>query len=123
MERTKRRRSMMDFDEPFCLHMDILEGDAWYKIVVDCPGCAPHDVNCTVSNGFLIVNLEKHPIPDSTFTHHGERHHGKMHRNIKIPDGAVLESADTKLENGVLCVTFAKRQSSTAGRKLEVKLA
>jgi HSP20 family molecular chaperone IbpA len=107
------------------LAADLIEREHDYQVHVDLPGVRPEDVEVMVSSGRVHIKAQRQQVHESSgstggYSHRIERSFGRVERSLAIPKNAVTDSAESHFDNGVLTVTFAKREVE-APRKLEIK--
>jgi HSP20 family protein len=104
------------------LAADLVETESNYQVHVDLPGVDATDLHVTIANGSLHISAERKQVHEnkSGLSHRIERSFGTVERAVAIPKNAVADSAETNFSNGVLTVTFAKKDNE-APRKLEIR--
>jgi HSP20 family protein len=104
--------------------VDVARRDDKVIVHVDLPGMSPEDVDLTLTGDALIIEGERHG--ESEVEEAGqwrtERSYGEFRRVIELPDGADLDSAEARFENGVLEVSL-RAPETKRGRKLEINKA
>ncbi len=103
------------------LNADLIESDNNYQVHVDLPGVQAGDIEVTVSNGALHIKAERKQVHEEKtgFSHRIERSYGTVERSVSLPKNASSDSAETNFVNGVLTVTFVKKEIDTP-RKLAI---
>jgi HSP20 family protein len=94
------------------------------KLVVqaDIPGLKKEDVRVEMWDGKLCISGERKS--ESERSEGGffrtERSYGSFCRTIPLPEGAAMDSATAKFENGVLRVEVELPEETNRGRRIEV---
>jgi HSP20 family protein len=99
---------------------DLIESENDFHVHVDLPGVENIDIN--TDNNFLTITADRkvlHEI-DSDVAHTVERSSGKVKRRLPIPRNADVEHAKAKFRDGVLTVTFPKKEPSAPAKKIRV---
>lgn len=77
------------------------------------PGVLPDQIDLHIHKGVLVITGERTPDLPGTdghvALHMDERFSGRFRRTVTLPDDADEESADAVFRDGVLLVTFARR--------------
>ena len=106
------------------LSADVIEGADSFYVHVDLPGVLPEDLEINVNNGFINLKAQRRQVHEETlgFQHNIERSFGRVSRSIQLPLRADEDSAKAEFKNGVLTVTFKKKEGLTGGgRKLAIQ--
>lgn len=96
------------------------EADEKLHLELDAPGVTAENVEVTVENGELSVQLERSAGEDPPTFAYNERRFGKVTRTVDLPDTVDPESVEAQLRDGVLYVSIAKRPE-TKPRRIEVR--
>jgi HSP20 family protein len=93
---------------------NVVERQDAYYVSADLPGVADEDVDVTVQDNHLIVSgsrkAEERKEGENYFIY--ERRAGNFSRAFALPENADSESVEASLNNGVLEVRVAKRESA-----------
>lgn len=108
------REIRRDLIRPYAplLSADLIESDTDYHVHADLPGV--EDLSIELQGRNLVIKAERKVVHDKNndMVHSVERSYGKVQRQILLPMNADLDNATSKYENGVLCVSFPKKQQS-----------
>ena len=99
---------------------DLIESENDFHVHVDLPGVENIDIN--TDNNFLTISADRKVLHemDSDIAHTVERSFGKVNRRLPIPRNADVDNAKAKFRDGVLTVTFPKKEPSAPVKKLRV---
>lgn len=92
-----------------------VSGDAnGYEIKLDVPGMNESDLSIDVRDDVLVIRGEKQEHSESKDKHYyrAERSYGAFQRTLALPDDAVADEINARLEKGVLCVEIPRRENS-----------
>jgi len=93
---------------------NVVEKSDGYYITADLPGVRDEEVDVTVQDNHLIISggrsAEERKEGENYFIY--ERRYGNFSRAFALPDNADSDSVDADLNNGVLEVRVAKRESA-----------
>jgi HSP20 family protein len=105
----------------FVPNIDIEERDEKILVRADLPGVRPEDFHVDIEDDALVLQGERRSEREETRggVRRVERSHGTFRRIIPLPQGANVEAADAKFENGVLEIEIPLQQQSKA-RRLEI---
>jgi HSP20 family protein len=105
----------------FVPNIDIEERDEKILVRADLPGVRPEDFHVDIVDDALVLQGERRSEREETRggVRRVERSHGTFRRVIPLPQGANVEAADAKFENGVLEIEIPLQQQSKA-RRLEI---
>ena len=89
--------------------VEVSQTDSQYVVRAELPGLKPDDVQIEVTEDGLVLSGERtfERDLDKGGTHRTEIRYGRFYRVIPLPDGATVDQAKAKFENGVLEVTRA----------------
>jgi len=100
--------------KPFAplLTADIIEFDTDYQVHVDLPGIKKEDLDISFSDGHMTIKAERKEFREmsSDRVHKVERSFGKVQRTMMIPKNADCDQASASLKDGVLVISFPKRE-------------
>jgi len=122
-----RKRDANPADAPpagFVPAVDVYEQDDNLVFDVELPGIAPEDVEIEVEKGVLTLRgtRETSRKVDDDGTLRLEREWGTFERAFRLADTLDPDSADAAMNNGVLTVSFHKREE-VKPRRIEIKAA
>ena len=105
----------------FVPNIDVEEQDDKVLVRADLPGLRPEDFHVDIEDNALVLQGERRSEHEETRggVRRVERSHGSFRRVIPLPQGANLEAADARFENGVLEIEIPIQQESKS-RRLEV---
>jgi len=102
-------------------NVDIFENKDQLILEADLPGMKREDINLSIENNIVTLHgerkFEKKAEGDSY--HRVERSYGAFTRSFTLPQTVSAEGAEAEFKNGVLRVSFPKREEIKA-RKIEV---
>ncbi len=103
--------------------IEVTEHDGKYNIRVELPGLSPNDVKVEIDNDALVIQGERkyeHEEKDEG-VRRSERQYGFFYRSIPLPEGADLEHANAKFQNGLLEVTVPVPQQKEQRRSIPIE--
>lgn len=106
------------------LTCDLIEGPSDYHVHVDLPGV--EDLTTEVIGRDLVIKAERKIVHDTnTDTVHAvERSTGKVSRKLRIPQNADVDRVTSRFFNGVLTVSFPKKQDTEPfSKKIDIQFA
>lgn len=89
--------------------MSLWEDDSSIYVEVDVPGLTIEDLEVTIEKGKLRICGRRPAAERPGGTYHEERHFGQFERYVALSDWVDPNSIDASLQQGVLCIKFAKR--------------
>jgi HSP20 family protein len=105
---------------------DLIETDQGYNVHVDLPGVDPNDLDISIVDKFLVIKAERKQVHEhnSDKVHSMERSFGKVQRRICLPTTADIDHAESKFKNGVLSISFPKKENAEGDvKKLRIDTA
>jgi HSP20 family protein len=106
--------------------MEVLQRSDKLVVRADMPGMSMEDVTVEVRDGALVISGERRDETeetDDTFFRR-ERAYGSFLRTIPLPEGAKVDTAEAKFENGVLEIEMElPDRKERAGRRIQVREA
>jgi len=105
----------------FVPNVDVEERGEKILVRADLPGLRPEDFHVDIEDVGLVLQGERRIEHEETRggIRRVERSHGSFRRVIPLPQGANLEAADARFENGVLEIEIPLQQESKS-RRLEI---
>lgn len=95
------------------------------KLIVraDLPGISQDEINLSAEGNALVIEGERAvPSEDQQGdVWHSERPYGRFRRVVALPEGADLENAEARYQNGVLEVSIPIPVSQARGRRIEIR--
>ena len=103
--------------------VEVSQTDSQYVVRAELPGLKPDDVQIEVTEDGLVLSGERTFERDlgKGGTHRTEIRYGRFYRVIPLPDGASVDQAKAKFENGVLEVTFPLVEETRERRRIQVE--
>ena len=92
--------------------VDVADYDDEVVVTADLPGFDREDVDVTVSDGVLTIKAERDAEDEHAegeYLRH-ERRRAAFRRTVRLPDGIDEDAATAEYVNGVLSITFPKRE-------------
>lgn len=103
--------------------IEVTERDGKYNVRAELPGLSPDDVRVEVVNDALVIQGERkveHEEKDGG-VQRTERQYGFFYRSIPLPEGADLDHANAKFQNGMLEVTIPVPQQKENRRPIRIE--
>ncbi len=97
-------RGITDKREPLT---DVVDGEKQVRIIAEIPGVKKEDIEMSVRDRTLTISVDT-----------PERKYQKV---LQLPETAEVEGAKSSFNNGILEVTFPKRQGGSTGVRLKVE--
>jgi HSP20 family protein len=102
--------------------VDVVERDGQLVVRADLPGLKPDDVRIEVADGALTIEGERRSemeAEEEGGVYRSERVYGRFSRTIPLPDGADIEHAQARFDEGVLEITVPLPQNGR--RRIEIE--
>jgi HSP20 family protein len=102
--------------------VDVFERDGQLVVRADLPGLKRDEVRIEVADGSLIIEGERRSeieAEEEGGVYRSERIYGRFARTIPLPEGADLEHAQARFDEGVLEITVPLPQSGR--RRIEIQ--
>lgn len=102
--------------EGWAVPIDVrLDGDN-ITVVASMPGIDPADISVTVEDGVLTIKGTTSAATEQKDERYylRERRTGSFHRSVRLPETVDIDKADSTYQNGVLSISFPKRESKKA---------
>jgi len=102
--------------------IDIVERDGRLVVRADLPGMSADDVRIEIRDDALVLEGERRSEieVEEEGVYRSERVYGRFSRVIPLPDGADLDKASARFENGVLEVEIPLREDARR-RRIEIQ--
>ena len=100
--------------ESWTVPVDITEDDDHIVIVASVPGVKSDDLEVGVQDGVLTIKgatAEEHESNEKDYVMR-ERRTGEFFRSVRLPNTVDEDKADSKLEGGILTITFPKEEAA-----------
>jgi HSP20 family protein len=93
------------------------------SIRAELPGLKPEDVKIEVTPDSLILEGERkfESEDEKNGVYRTERRYGHFYRSVPLPDGADVEHARAKFENGVLEITLPIQERASDRRQIPIE--
>src|ERR1700730_16939262 len=103
--------------------IEVLERDGKYIARAELPGMKPEDVKLEVTDEAIVIQGERKVEHEETKdgVHLTERQYGQFSRRIPLPDGAKIDEARAKFENGILEVTVPLQEQQSKRREIPIE--
>ena len=103
--------------------IDVSQGEGTYNIHAELPGLDPKDVKVEVENDALVIQGERkseHEEKDGGMQR-TERQYGFFYRSIPLPEGAKVDQAKAKFNNGVLEISIPVPEQQANRRTIPIE--
>jgi HSP20 family protein len=87
--------------------VDVVDGDRDVRVIAELPGVRNEDIDVQVKDRTIVISVEKEDR--------------KYHKELPLPESAVVEGATSSFNNGILEVTFSKKSGASTGVRLKVE--
>lgn len=116
-----RRQGVGEEISAWAVPLDVVKQDDEVAIHASLPGVKPEDVEVTIEDGVLKINVEGKSESEEQNGNYviRERRTGKFHRTLRLPDSLDADKAETRYADGVLTITFPKVEAQKA-KRLEI---
>jgi HSP20 family protein len=103
--------------------IEVAERDGKYNVRAELPGLSPDDVKVEVADDELVIQGERKVEHEETDggVRRTERQYGLFYRSIPLPEGADVEHANAKFQNGMLEVTVPIPQQKENHRPIPIE--
>jgi HSP20 family protein len=103
--------------------VEAFERDGQFVVRADLPGLAPEDVTIETTDDSLIIQGERQSELDveEQGVYRAERSYGRFSRIIPLPEGADVEHASARFDNGVLEVSVPLPARAQGRRRIEIQ--
>jgi HSP20 family protein len=103
--------------------IEVTERDGKYNVRAELPGLSPNDVKVEVANDALVIQGERKVEREEKDggVQRTERQYGLFYRNIPLPEGADVDHANAKFQNGMLEVTIPVPQQKEQRRSIPIE--
>lgn len=103
--------------------IEVTERDGKYRVRAELPGLSPDDVRVEVVNNALVIQGERKVEHEEERggVRRTEREYGVFYRSIPLPEGADLDHAGAKVQNGILEVTIPVPQQKENRRPIRIE--
>jgi HSP20 family protein len=103
--------------------IEVVERDGKYIARAELPGVKPEDVKLEVTDEAIVIQGERKVEHEETKdgVHLTECRYGQFLRSIPLPDGAKIDEARAKFENGILEVTVPLQEQQSKRREIPIE--
>jgi HSP20 family protein len=103
--------------------VEVSQTEGQYLVRAELPGLKPDEVQIEVTDDGLVLEGERkfERDLDKGGVHRTEIRYGRFYRVIPLPDGANVDQARAKFENGVLEVTVPLAQDANQRRRIHIE--
>lgn len=104
--------------------VEMFEREGEVVVRVDLPGLTKDEINVEVGDGGITIAGERRGQKEEKREgfYHSERHYGKFHRRLPLPEGVNPEEANATFRDGVLEITMeAPKRKDTKPRRLSIR--
>jgi HSP20 family protein len=86
--------------------VDVVESDTQVRVIAEVPGATKEDIEMSVRDQALTISVN---TPGRNYR-----------KELQLPDSALVEGAKSSFNNGILEITFPKREGGSAGVRLKI---
>jgi len=110
------------FDVAKGIKFNISETDQAFEIEASLPGLKKEDVKVTLKDDVLTISGEKSFEKEKSKKNYTRVEHtyGFFSRSIRIPPNVDTSKLSANLDNGILRITFPKKQQESKGQNIQV---
>lgn len=94
---------------------DIMEKDGGYLMEIDLPGFNKENVRAEFADGYLTISATNSSTGEEKDDKTGyicrERHYGSCSRSFYIGEDVLQEDIKASYKDGILCITFPKKDA------------
>jgi HSP20 family protein len=103
--------------------VEVFERDGQFVVRADLPGLTPENVTIETSGDSLIIQGERQSElnVEEQGVYRAERSYGRFSRIIPLPEGADVEHATARFDNGVLEVSVPVPARAQGRRRIEIQ--
>lgn len=103
--------------------IEVFQLNGKLTVRADLPGLKKDDVKVEVTEKALTISGERKEEKDEKREgyYHSERTYGTFYRQIPLPEGVKVETANAKFTDGVLEITMEAPKAEPSTRRLEIK--
>ena len=103
--------------------IEVSEREGNYVVRAELAGLKPEDVKLEIENDALVLQGERKDEreEDEGGVHRTEMRYGRFYRSIPLPEGANVEQARAKFENGVLEVTVPVPEQRAQRKQIPIQ--
>ncbi len=103
--------------------VEVMEREGNLVVRADLPGLRKEDVRITATEDGLVIEGERRREVEEERggTYRSEVAYGSFRRAIPLPEGAKVEDAEARFDNGVLEIRVPVSKEAQRGRQIEIK--
>jgi len=103
--------------------IDVSQREGTYNIHAELPGLEPQDVKVEVENDALVIQGERRSEHEEKQggMQRSERQYGFFYRSIPLPEGAKVDQAKAKFNNGVLEIAIPVPEQQSNRRSIPIE--
>jgi HSP20 family protein len=103
--------------------VEVNERDGKYVVHAELPGVKPDDVKLEITDDAVVLQGERQCEREENKggVHVTERRYGNFYRAIPLPEGAKIDEARAKFENGVLEVEVPVAEQRSNRRQIPIE--
>jgi HSP20 family protein len=103
--------------------IEVTQQEGKYVVRAELPGLNPDDVKLEITDDAIVIQGERKEEHEETEggIHVTERRYGRFYRAIPLPEGAKVDEANAKYENGVLEVTVPTEEQRSKRREIPIQ--
>ncbi len=103
--------------------VEVMEREGNLVVRADLPGLRKEDVRITATDDGLVIEGERRREVEEERggTYRSEVVYGSFRRAIPLPEGAKVEDAEARFDNGVLEIQVPISKEAQRGRQIEIK--
>lgn len=102
----------------FSPSLDVREDSNEFTLYVELPGVSSDDVDITLEDNVLTISGQRssyEDVEEGEFRR-VERHFGRFHRSVRLPDRVVGDEVNARYADGVLTITVPKAEEAKPRR-------
>jgi HSP20 family protein len=103
--------------------IEVSQKDGQYAVRAELPGLKPEEVKVEVMDDALVLEGERkfEHEEDKGGMHRTEMRYGRFYRSIPLPEGAKVDQARAKFDNGVLEITVPVQEAQSNRKQIQVE--
>ncbi|HEY3940200.1 MAG TPA: Hsp20/alpha crystallin family protein [Bryobacteraceae bacterium] len=103
--------------------VEVSQREGNYVLRAELPGLKPEDVKLEIENDALVLQGERkcEREEEKGGVHRTEIRYGRFYRSVPLPDGANVDQARAKFENGVLEVTVPVAEQQAKRKQISIQ--
>ena len=103
--------------------IEVSERDGNYLVRVELAGVKPEDVKLEITDHAVMLQGERKVEREETKdgVHLTERRYGRFYRSVPLPEGAKIDEARAKLDNGVLELKVPLQEQRNKPRQVPIE--